>query len=416
MTAVSARQPDVKPYPLPGPMRIALFTDTFLPQVNGVVRSIVTLANQLAARDHRVAVFTMEVDKLGNGGAGRGEDLDGRIEVFPFRSVPLPGFREVQAHLPTLVGPLRVARRFDPDVIHLHTIFTVGWEAIWIARLLGRPLVGSHHGFLAEYLSNFGLDFEAAKVLMRRFLAFYYNRCSAVITPAQALRRELLQYRLRREIHVISNPIDLKLFSAPASRGSKRLLPGGFDSTLIHVGRLVRQKSVDVLLRAYAILRRQGAGARLLVIGDGCERAALQDLAGRLGIADGVHWAGMLSGKPLVEHLASADVFVSASTTEVQPLSFLEAMALGLPAIGVAAGGVPELVQHERTGLVVSPNDPVALAGAMQRMLCNPEQRTRYGVEARRQATCHDAVRVVPAIEAVYRSLIGPRVPASGAA
>ncbi len=132
-------------------MRIAVFTDTFLPQVNGVVRSIVTMANELAARGHRVAVFTMEVDKLRNAGGGGMEGLDGRIEVFPFRSVRLPGFHEIQARIPTVVGPLRAARTFQPDVIHLHTIFTIGWEAIWVARLLRRPLVVSHHGFLAEY-------------------------------------------------------------------------------------------------------------------------------------------------------------------------------------------------------------------------------------------------------------------------
>ncbi|MGH8512097.1 MAG: glycosyltransferase, partial [Gammaproteobacteria bacterium] len=104
-------------------MRIAIFTDTFLPQINGVVRSIVTTANQLVERGHAVAVFTMDVSKLANGHAM--SDLDARIPVHPFPSVALPGFPHIQARLPSLVGPLNGVRRFQADVIHLHTIFTM---------------------------------------------------------------------------------------------------------------------------------------------------------------------------------------------------------------------------------------------------------------------------------------------------
>ncbi len=243
---------------------------------------------------------------------------------------------------------------------------------------------------------------------MRRFLAFYYNRCSVVITPAQVLRRELLQHRLNCQVHVISNPIDLRLFSGNRSSRTLSSRAGGGDATLVHVGRLVKQKSVDVLLEAYALLRR-GMAAKLVIVGDGRERVALERLARRLGIADGVVWTGMLSGGHLVESIASGDVFVSASTTEVQPLAFLEAMAIGLPAIGVDAGGVPELIQHERSGLVVQPNNPAALAEAMRRLLSDPERRVRYGARASRQAASFDARQVVPAFEAVYRLLIEQR-------
>lgn len=397
------------------PLRIAVFTDTFLPQVNGVVRSIVSMANELVARGHRVAVFTMEFDKLHDAARGGFDGLAEGIEVYPFRSVGLPGFREIQARIPTVLRPLRVARRFNPDVIHLHTIFTMGWEAIWIARLLCRPLVGSHHGLLTEYLSNFGLDFEASKRWMRRFLAFYYNRCSAVVTPAQVLRRELLQHGLERQVHVISNPLDLGLFSPPSGTACAGLRVASDGHTLMHVGRLVRQKSVDVLLRAYALLRGDGVSAKLVIVGDGRERPALEMLAQSLGIADGVTWAGLLSGVQLVERIASGDVFVSASTTEVQPLCFIEAMALGLPVVGVNAGGVPELIQHGRSGLVVEPNNPRALAEAMRVLLSSPEQCARFAVHARRQAVAFDARRVVPEFESVYCALIDGRRPARAA-
>ncbi|MGH8507109.1 MAG: glycosyltransferase [Gammaproteobacteria bacterium] len=396
-------------------MRIAIFTDTFLPQINGVVRSIVTTANQLVERGHAVAVFTMDIGKLANGDAT--SDLDARIPVYPFPSVAFPGFAHIQARVPSLVGPLKAVRRFQADVIHLHTIFTMGLESVWVAKLLKCPLVGSHHGFLAEYLDNFGLDFALAKDLTRRYLAFYYNRCNAVITPAEALKNELLGHKMRRPVHVVSNPISLKCFSASASKPE---LKGRFGMTrpiAVHVGRLVRQKSVDVLLEAFHHLRQNGVDAHLLVIGDGQDRFRLEALGRALGLSDHVTWTGILTGRDLVDHIAAADVFASASTTEVQPLVFLEAMALGLPAVGVNAGGVPEILRQGGNGFVVEPANPRALADSLGALLVDDERRKRMGETARESVRAYDAERVVEDFERVYTSVIStcpPSRPSAG--
>ncbi len=385
-------------------MRIALFTDTFLPQVNGVVRSVVTTANELVRGGHAVAVFTMDVRRIEGENGPQGE-LDPRVLVFPFPSFTLPGFPHIQARFPTIARPLAKLRRFRPDVIHLHTIFTVGWEAVACARLLGCPLVGSHHGFLAEYLSNFRLDYALIKRLLRRYLAFFYNRCRAVITPARALERELLAHRLRRPVHVLSNPIDLGRFSTPVHKAALRARFGMHRPTAVHVGRLVAQKRVDILLEGFARLRSGGLDADLMIIGAGRERPKLEALAGRLGIFDRVRWTGMLHGVPLVERLAACDVFVSASTTEVQPLVFLEAMALGLPAIGVRAGGVPELVGDGSSGCVVTPDDPRALAEAMRKLLTDDRLRGALGNGAREVVKSFEAGRVVAELVGLYEQV-----------
>lgn len=389
-------------------MRIALFTDTFLPQVNGVVRSVVTSANELVRRGHAVAVYTMDVSRIEGQDGPRGE-LDERVLVFPFPSFSLPGFRHIQARFPTVVRPLAKLRRFRPDVIHLHTIFTVGWEAVACAKLLGCPLMGSHHGFLAEYLSNFRLDYEVIKGLLRRYLASFYNRCSAVITPARALERELLEHGLRRPVHVLSNPIDLGRFSTTVHKAALRARFGMVRPTAVHVGRLVEQKRVDVVLEGFARLRSGGLDADLMIIGDGRERSRLEALAMRLGIFDRVAWTGMLHGAPLVERLAACDVFVSASTTEVQPLVFLEAMALGLPAIGVRAGGVPELVSDGRSGCVVTPDDPEALAQAMRKLLTDDTLRGALGDGAREVVKSFEVGQVVAELVGLYEQVCSER-------
>ncbi len=385
-------------------MRIAIFTDTFLPQVNGVVRSIVTTANELVDRGHAVAVLTMDVRRIA-GEAGPQGELDGRVLVLPFPSFTLPGFGHIQARFPTVVRPLAALRRFRPDILHLHTIFTVGWEAVVCARLLRRPLVGSHHGFLAEYLDNFGLDYEGVKRLLRRYLAFFYNRCSAVVTPAQALCRELLEHKLRRPVYVLSNPIDLGRFSTSIPKAALRRRLGIVRPTVVHVGRLVAQKRVDVLIEGFARLHASGLDADLVVIGDGRERQRLETLAGTLGIRDRVVWTGMLHGAALVERLAASDVFVSASTTEVQPLVFLEAMALGLAAIGVRAGGVPELLADGASGRVVAPDDPAALAEAMRTVLTDDALRSALGDGAREVVRSFEAGRIVSELMGLYEGM-----------
>ncbi|MGH8582435.1 MAG: glycosyltransferase [Gammaproteobacteria bacterium] len=387
-------------------MRIAVFTDTFLPQVNGVVRSTVTLVNGLVGHGHEAAVFTMQVSKV-YPRAVSFDDLDPRVRVHAFPSLQVPGFKDIQARIPTVVQPLKAARRFHPDVIHLQTIFTMGWEAVCIARLLGCPLVGTHHGFLAEYLNNFGLDFGLARAVLKRYLAWYYNRCTAVVTPARALRDELLEYGLNRPAHVISNPVDLARFSLSEPKKDLQQRYGITRPTVVHMGRLVKQKSVDVLLHAFALLRGSGIEAHLLVLGDGRERAGLEALACRLGIGDDVVWGGMLHGLALIERLATGDVFVSASKTEVQPLVFLEAMALGIPTIGVRAGGVPECVRHRHNGLVVPPDDPAAFAEAMRALILDPALRREYGLRARDSARQFEAGPVVREMEGLYRSLTG---------
>jgi len=385
-------------------MRIALFTDTFLPQVNGVVRSVVTTANELVRCGHAVAVFTMDVSRIEGEGGPQGE-LDPRVLVFPFPSFTLPGFRHIQARFPTIARPLAKLRRFRPDVIHLHTIFTVGWEAVACAKLLSCPLAGSHHGFLAEYLSNFRLDYVLIKRLLRRYLAFFYNRCSLVITPARALERELLEHGLRRPVHVLSNPIDLGRFSTTVHKAALRARFGMDRPTAVHLGRLVEQKRVDVVLEGFARLCSGGFDAGLMIIGDGRERPRLEGLARSLGISDRVVWTGMLHGAPLVERLAACDVFVSASTTEVQPLVFLEAMALGLPAIGVRAGGVPELVIDGKSGCLVAPDDPEALAQAMRKLFTDDTFRGALGDGAREVVNSFGAGRVVAELVGLYEEV-----------
>lgn len=388
-------------------MRIAIFTDTFLPQVNGVVRSIVTTANVLARHGHSIAIFTVSAEKISK--KIKAKDLDERIQVYPFSSFALPTYKELQVRIPTFVPSLFEVYRFNPDLIHSHTTFGIGWEAVMSANFLNIPLIGTHHGFLAEFLKHVKLDYRIMKPLARRYLSFYYNRCDAVISPSEALVKELMQYKLRRPVHVLSNPVDLKYFSVNKTKESLRKRFHFSKPTIIHFGRLSYEKSTDLVLKAFAQVLSGGIDGRLIIIGDGPERGKLEALRRKLNIEKSVEFTGILRDSDLTERIAAGDFFVSASTIETQGLVFLEAMALGLPVIGVNAGGVPEYVENGKTGFIVEPGNVKAITEAMKKFIDNPELRASFGQNAKESVKKYDADAIVDKIEGIYKALLAKK-------
>ena len=385
-------------------MRIAIFTDTFLPQVNGVVRSIVTTANVLAKHGHSIAIFTVNAEKLSK--KVKAKELDERIQVYPFSSFALPTYKELQVRIPTFVPSLYEVYRFNPDLIHSHTTFGIGWEAVMSANFLNIPLVGTHHGFLAEFLKHVKLDYRIMKPLARRYLSFYYNRCDAVISPSVALVKELMQYKLRRPVHVLSNPVDLKYFSVNKTKEFLRKKFHLNKPVIIHFGRLSYEKSTDLVLKAFAQILNWGIDAQLIIIGDGPERGKLEAIGRKLNIDKSVEFTGTLRDNDLTERIAAGDFFVSASTIETQGLVFLEAMALGLPVIGVNAGGVPEYVDNGKNGFIVEPGNVRAIAEAMKKFIEHPELRDSFGQNAKECVKKYDAEIIVGEIEKVYKTLV----------
>ena len=385
-------------------MRIAIFADTFLPQVNGVVRSVVTTANALAKRGHDVAIFTVNAEKINK--KNRVKELNDRVQVYPFSSFALPTYKELQVRIPTFIPSFYEVYRFNPDLIHSHTTFGIGWEAVTAANFLNIPLIGTHHGFLAEFLKHVKLDYKMMKPLARRYLSFYYNRCDAVISPSEALVKELLQYKFRRPVHVISNPIDLKYFSIDKTKESLRKKFRLNEPTIIHFGRLSYEKSADLVLKAFAEILNSGIDARLIIIGDGPERGKLETFSKKLNIEKSVEFTGTLRDNDLTERIAAGDFFVSASTIETQGLVFLEAMALGLPVIGVNAGGVPEYVDNGKNGFIVEPGNVRAIAEAMKKFIEHPELRDSFGQNAKECVKKYDAEIIVGEIEKVYKTLV----------
>lgn len=210
------------------------------------------------------------------------------------------------------------------------------------------------------------------------------------------------------EIPLIPNGIPVKRYRTPVVpriewRGREGIAPDDF--AFVFVARMQEQKNHDLLIRVFSRLTKTSRSVRLLLAGDGELRADLEKTAQELGCRDRVHFLG--NRKDVPDLLGAADAFVLSSDWEGNPLCILEAMAAGLPVVSTAVGGIPELVDHERTGLLVPPKDPAALLGAMSRLVTNSQLAHELGAAAARHADeTFDVCHMVDAYAALYRRLL----------
>jgi len=386
-------------------MNIAIFTDSFLPHVSGVCSAVINQANELSRQGHSVMIFRPKAfGKNNKKHLERSGELAAQIRDV---AISLPSLRQpgLRIAIPTVAPNLPVLRKFKPDLIHVHTEWGCGWEGVMLAKMLRKPLVGTFHTFFAEpeYLKQFHLpNHRLTQEMMWRYSVFFYNHCDRILSPSRSVAEQLSARGVERIPHMMSNGIPLYPWVARSEIDAERDKLGLRDAfTFIYIGRISEEKSLPILLQAFAHLLRTAPGARLVIVGNGPDREALEELAEEMKLEESVTFTGSIPHGDLVRRNLPriGDVFVSPSKTENQPVSLLEAMSFGLPMIGADAKGVPELVRPEVTGLLFPPDDVMALAACMKKMMENGALRQRCGDAARHLAEENS-------IESVVRQLV----------
>ena len=335
-------------------MKIAIYSDTFLPQVNGVTNVVYRSAEALARRGHNVRIYTVTTLKPREWQKING----GRIELVNLPSVPFWGYAGERVDMSFGIN-LPNVKKFAPDIIHSHTPFSAGWEAVLAARYAKTCLVGTHHTFYDHYLKHIKMDYQPVKKFTWHYTARYYNLCDLVISPSRALAHDMTANGLKKKPVILPNPIDTGFFT-PALPDAKARLKKRYAITgrsLVFLGRLSYEKSIDRVISIFAEISAKLPDIRLMIIGDGPEREKLEKQAKRLKVEKGVIFTGILRGQALLEALQANDVFITASESENQPLTMLEAQAVGLPLVAVAAGGLPEIVRDGTNGRLFRPGN-----------------------------------------------------------
>jgi 1,2-diacylglycerol 3-alpha-glucosyltransferase len=365
-------------------VRVALFTNTYLPFRGGVTTSVETLRQGLAARGHHAWVLAPRF---------RGAVADAPW-VLRYPSIPAATYPEFSLAIPHAPALSARVRALEVDVFHAHHPFLLGPTARRLARRLHRPLVFTYHTRYDKYAHYVplwpGLVAAAATRLSTRFA----SQADAVIAPSVAIRDDLQARGVRTPIAVVPSGIDLERFrpgDQAAARHALGLAPGA--RLLLYVGRLDREKSVERILLAFERIALTVPGTRLVLVGQGTQAGALQRLAASLPVGDRIDFLGPRPHEALGPWYRAADLFVFASETETQGLVLAEAAACGLPAVAVSAPGCDEVVRDGQTGLLTKAA-PTALAEAAIGLLLDAERRRAMGRHAREVAEREFAVRL----------------------
>ena len=385
-------------------MRVAIFSDTFPPQVNGVAHTAYLSAKNLVEAGHEVAVFTVS-KKLKD----RPDINLKNLQVFRLPSMPALVYPGERFTLPIGIT-LRQVKKFGPDIIHAHTPFSVGWEAVLVSKILKVPLVGTHHTFYNHYLKHIKLDFEWMKKVSWKFTIGFYNRCDLILSPSKSLADELVREGLKCPIRVLQNSINANLFKPAEDPSAKEAAKKSFgvkNCSVCYMGRLSYEKSIEQVVQAFALINKKMPELNLMLIGDGPERKNLEELAKNLQVSESIIFTGsLLYNDDLARGLQANDLFVSASKSENMPLSVLEAMACGLPMVLVREKGLAELVKENINGVFAKTDDPANIAEKIMSLLSQPELLGKLGQGSRLLATEYSNEKVTDLLVKSYEKVI----------
>lgn len=377
-------------------MRIALFTDTFPPTVNGVARTLGRLVRHAVDRGHQVAVISTRVSQGPWEHATHHHQLPG---------VPMPVYPELQIARPLDRAGKRLLTAFHPDLVHIATESTVGWSGRSWARKNRIPLVSSFHTDFPAYLAGYG--FGGLERPVWRGLKAFHSRARITFCPSTATRNQLRRHGFSHDIRIWSRGVDTEQFSPEYRRDEvRREVAPGAEKILVYTGRLAPEKRLDVLMEAFPLVRRAlGSGVALVLVGDGPWMGRLREQAG-----EGVHFLGYRRGVALAEAYAAGDVFAFPSDTETFGNVVTEALASGLPVVAPARGGVVDSVIPDRTGILVPPRDSQAFADALVRLLTDDPLRTRLAAGARAFAEARSWASILDGLLEDYRDALEGRL------
>jgi glycosyltransferase involved in cell wall biosynthesis len=384
-------------------LRVAVVSETYPPEVNGVAATIARVVDGLRDRGHELQLVRPR--------QGRGDEAlqdQGFAEVL-MRGLPIPRYPQLKMGLPSRQQLLRLWASQRPDVVHIVTEGPLGWSALQAASHLKLPVVSDFRTNFHAYSRHYGVAWLRTPIMA--YLRKFHNRTSCTMVPTEGLRAEL-QAAGFRGLRVVSRGVDTRQFD-PSRRSLALRASWGArptDLVVLCVGRLAAEKNLDVLLRAFESLKAEDPSARLVLVGDGPERAALQQRCPE------AHFAGLRRGDDLAAHYASADLFLFPSVTETFGNVVPEAMASGLPVVGFDYAAARQMVRHGDNGLLVAYDDGEAFRAAAQRLAGQLGWVRAMGAQARVTACGLEWGRIIQQVEQVYTTAISQPLAAPRAA
>jgi glycosyltransferase involved in cell wall biosynthesis len=386
-------------------MRIGQVTEVYKPHINGVANFVSLHKHALESMGHEVFVFTL----------GYEDYDDGEACVFRAPGIPIS---DTGYHI-GLGFPRHVREKIKAmDVLHVHHPFIVGQHAMSMGKRHRIPIVFTNHSryhILAAHYVPLATE-DMSRTFMRAYLSLFTDQCDLVVVPSRGVKKVLREMGLTCHLEVIPNGIDLARFQHPVAPLSKRALGLSEDVVAaITVGRLGPEKNLDFLLHAYVRVVDKVPDLRLVIVGRGPEEESLEALMRSLGLTSRVRLVGEVAYDEIPNWLAMADFFVLPSVSESHPLVVLEALAAGLPVVGIPSPGVEDTIVDGLNGLL-SAQDAGAFAVQMCHLAGDADLRGRLASGARETSYKYDIRYTSSALVSHYKRLVDERAAAGEAA
>lgn len=349
-------------------MHIAIFTNCYLPLVNGVVGVVNLLRKGFLELGHEVSLFAPDFDAY----------VDEEAGIYRYPAVDLTKKIKYPVAIPFAPKIAKVLRELDFDIVHSHHPFVLGPSALKLARRRKKPIVYTFHTQYDQYSHYVPLPSGLVNWFSKNQVRRFAQAVDQITTPAESAGAVLSRYGVTNNIKVIPNPTDLTRFQKANGDWLKQEYHLSQEKLLINIGRVAPEKNLELLLQSFRLMRaKTHESIKLMIVGDGPALNGLKQCAADLGIADGVIFTGMINPSQVPDYLAAADLFVMTSKSEVKPLAQLEAFAAGVPIVAVAAAGANDTITDGENGLLVA-EDAAIIAQGVMGLLGNPEQFARF--------------------------------------
>ena len=344
-------------------MNICMMTNTYLPHVGGVARSVSTFAEEYRKEGHKVLVVAPTFD---------GKPSSKRAEAMVERVAAIQNFNgsDFSVRLPLAAALSDRIATFKADIFHAHHPFLLGDTALRLATSENVPIVFTHHTRYEDYTHYVPGDSPALREIAINLPTQFANLCDGVIAPSESLAKLIRKRGVTTPIKVVPTGIDVESFAnADGARARKKFRIPPRTFVVGHVGRLAPEKNLTYLARAVALFLQQEPNAVFLIVGGGPSEEALKEIFAEQGLEKRLILAGKQTGRALFEAYRAMDVFAFASTSETQGMVLAEAMAAGLPVVALNASGVREVMDDGVNGLMLPARAPAArFAAALSRL------------------------------------------------
>ena len=370
------------------PMRIAVITETYPPEVNGVANTLWRMVQGLRERDHAIQLVRLRqhADDLPAASA--------RYDEVLLRGWPIPRYPHLRMGLPCTPTLIELWTQRRPQIVHIATEGPLGWSALRAARHLGLPVVSDFRTNFHAYSRHYGLTWLRRPIA--GYLRSFHNRTHATMVPTTALRQEL-QAMGFQDLHVVSRGVDTARFHPARRSEALRRVWGAEPGTLVVqcVSRLAAEKNLELVGRAFTSICEAGIDARLVFVGDGPLRAELERQLPH------AHFAGLRKGDDLAAHYASADLFLFPSRTETFGNVVPEAMASGLPVVAFDLAAAAQLIRSGENGLLALDGAPRHFIELATGIASRPAALRAMAAHARVDALALDWRHVIDELESV---------------